>query len=133
VPDWDATLADLYRRIHALEEPIAPGLIHGDYFPGNVLVGDDLTVSAVLDFDLMSHAGDPLMDITGGAFFLEVQRKFDSADAGYVFGCLEERHGTGIHDIAETYRRWYAVHFAQSKGVDDRLYAWCLRTLSHRA
>jgi aminoglycoside phosphotransferase (APT) family kinase protein len=133
LPRFVVVAAALYERIDALPEPASSGLVHGDYFPGNVLIGDDLAVSAVIDFDLMPSAGDPMMDITGGAFFLEVQRRFDPDDAGYVFGRLEERHGRRVREIAETYRRWYAVHFAHSKGIDERLYAWCIRTLSRPA
>jgi len=44
-----------------LPEPVAPGLVHGDFRTGNFLVGEEGLVAA-LDWELC-HAGDPAEDL----------------------------------------------------------------------
>jgi aminoglycoside phosphotransferase (APT) family kinase protein len=122
-------IAVLHKRIDALDEPQAQLLVHGDYFPGNVLVDADLRVSGVIDFGPLTVMGDPLMDLCSAAVFLEVQRRFDPGDAEYVMRRLVERHGAAVEDASITYRAWYAVRLGHAKEDDERLYAWCVRAL----
>jgi aminoglycoside phosphotransferase (APT) family kinase protein len=122
-------IAVLHKRIDALAEPQAPFLVHGDYFPGNVLVDADRRVSGVIDFGPLTVMGDPLMDLCSAAVFLEVQRRFDPGDAVYVMRRLVERHGAAVEDASITYRAWYAVRLGHAKEDDERLYAWCVRAL----
>lgn len=42
-------------------------LIHGDFFPGNLLVDENLQITALLDFGLLTMWGDYLFDIASGA------------------------------------------------------------------
>ena len=104
-------------------------LVHGDYFPGNVMVGDNLRVSAVFDFGSLSVMGDPAMDLASAAIFLEVQRNFRPDDASWVTARLTERHGSDLEDAIAADRGWYALRLAHSKWQDERLYAWCVRSL----
>ncbi len=72
----------VFDRIQAaLEQLIAVcpnhrGVIHGDLLAGNVLVGDDARVSAVLDWGC-SMAGDPLYDLALLLFWSEWHRGID--------------------------------------------------------
>jgi Phosphotransferase enzyme family len=50
---WSAALDGLAPLTHGR-------LVHGDFFPGNVILGSDLSVSAVVDFGLTAVSGDPL-------------------------------------------------------------------------
>ena len=56
-------------------------MVHGDYFYDNLLVGEDLKISAVLDFSDLSVVGDHKMDITGALIYLtldtEMKHKVD--------------------------------------------------------
>jgi hypothetical protein len=53
---------DLRARALALSEPLTPrpakALVHGDYFPGNVLLDAALTVSGLVDFSAYHHGAD---------------------------------------------------------------------------
>ena len=57
-----AGIDELHARL-AVQVPEGDGtVVHGDFRLDNVLIGDDLTVSAVLDWE-MSTLGDPLSDV----------------------------------------------------------------------
>jgi aminoglycoside phosphotransferase (APT) family kinase protein len=65
----DAMLADfpLLREVHdalaaAVPAETGTGLLHGDFKIGNMLLADDGTINAVLDWELAS-VGDPLADV----------------------------------------------------------------------
>jgi len=57
VPGLDALLDRVLTLLGELE-PVAPSLIHGDQFGGNILVDRSGRTSAVLDFGFFSTAGD---------------------------------------------------------------------------
>ncbi|MEU6994361.1 phosphotransferase family protein [Streptomyces sp. NPDC046465] len=46
----------------ALPDSPAPAVVHGDYRLDNVLIGDDVRIKAILDWE-MSTLGDPLTDL----------------------------------------------------------------------
>ncbi|MDQ2651788.1 MAG: aminoglycoside phosphotransferase family protein [Chloroflexota bacterium] len=47
-----------------LDRSLALSWIHGDYWPGNVLIADDAqTVTGIIDWDLAEAAGLPLLDV----------------------------------------------------------------------
>jgi len=50
--------------LHSLSAPYRgpEGVIHGDLFPGNILMADPHTVSGVIDFGTVTMIGDPLFD-----------------------------------------------------------------------
>ena len=50
----------------------AKSLVHGDFFPGNVLLDERLDVSGLVDFSGFTVVGDPALDIAGAAIFLEM-------------------------------------------------------------
>ena len=129
VPGFDAVLAEAHRILDGLSVK-ASCLVHGDYFPGNVMIGDDLAVSGVIDFGPLTVMGDPMMDIASAVIFLETTRRaFDPADAEYLRLRLVARHGASILDTLRAYRAFYAIRLSNSKGQDDHLYGWCVRSL----
>ena len=129
VPGLDAVVEGLTARIEAMP-PATRALVHGDYFPGNVLIGDDLTVSGVIDFGPLTVIGDPHLDLASALMFLEVARPgYSEADTAFVRDRLVDRLGPSIVDITATYRAWYAIRFSPYRDDDPNLYAWCVASL----
>lgn len=127
--DLDAIVARLVARIHALQ-PQRRVLAHGDYFPGNVLMSDDLRVSGVIDFGPLTLAGAQSLDLAGAAVFLRAVRKgYRPEDALFVRDRMVARSGPDVADAMLTYGCWYGLRFAQSRDNDPRLYAWCLHAI----
>ena len=129
VPNLGPVVDELSNRIRAME-PVAKALVHGDYFPGNVLISDDLSVSGVIDFGALTVIGDADVDLVSALIFLEVVRPgYTPADTHFVLQRLVARAGEGIREKITTYRGWYALRFAPYRDDDAKLYAWCVQSL----
>ena len=105
-------------------------LVHGDYFVKNVLM-DGTSVSAVLDFNTMTLAGDPFMDVASAVIFLSdspVTKR--DGERTYLVGSLEERYGPAVRDKIHFYRLYYALLFGSfCKDTDPNTYAWSIASL----
>lgn len=128
LPDVDAIVEALRERIRALADP-AKVLVHGDYFPGNVLMDDDFSVTGVIDFGWLTVAGDPVMDLASSAIFLDVVRGHQASDAERVHARLLATHGNELAEAIEIYRGWYGVRFSPYKADDGSLFEWCVKSL----
>ena len=133
VPAFDAVVGKLTERIEALP-PVPKTLVHGDYFPGNVLMSNDLTVAGVIDFGPLTVIGDPRLDFASAVIFLEVMRKgYTPTDTEFVRNRLVARVGSDIVGVITTYRGWYAIRFSPYREDDPHLYAWCVDSLRNVA
>ncbi|MBN9021267.1 MAG: aminoglycoside phosphotransferase family protein, partial [Rhizobiales bacterium] len=56
-------------------------LVHGDYFPGNVMMDTAPAVTGLIDFSAWTTVGDPAYDAVGAVMFLEMMAE---TSAGYV-------------------------------------------------
>ncbi len=130
VPSLANLIETLTRRIEGLI-PAAKALVHGDYYPGNVLLTDDFRVSGVIDFGPVTVIGDPGLDLASAVIFLEVMPGgCRPSDTAFVRDRLIPRVGAGIVDAIATYRGWYAIRFAPYRDDDPNLYAWCVKSLT---
>lgn len=128
IPDVGAIVDRLRSRIAAIPDPTQV-LVHGDYFPGNVLMDDDFNVTGVIDFGWLTVVGDTAMDLASAAIFLNVVRGHQASDAERVEARLLARHGDALADLMELYRGWYAVRFSPYKVDDASLFEWCVVSL----
>jgi hypothetical protein len=128
---FDEVIATVRGHLAALPPHGERRLVHGDYFPGNVMIGDDLTVSGVIDFGTLTVMGDPAMDIASAVVLIEVARpSFDPADVEYLTARAVRTHGAAFVALLRAYREYYALRLAPyAETQDPRLYAWCVRSL----
>jgi aminoglycoside phosphotransferase (APT) family kinase protein len=130
VPGFDG----IWKSVQAaLVQPSTPGhyAVHGDLVPPNILLGEDRTVSAVLDWGFLSHAGDPVFEtaVTSGIFDMygPHHRRIDDV--------LMERCVADLGDDRErlsVYRALYAIMTSHAYAEDGRdgHFAWCVAMLN---
>jgi fructosamine-3-kinase len=108
-------------------------LIHGDFFPGNLLVDDERQITALLDFGLMTMYGDYLFDIATGWVFLDMYDELQAQVRDRYLAMLLERLGEGIRGQLYRYVLIYSVLSANIYSSDcaDGHYQWCVANLSN--
>ena len=126
--------ADLPRIVSRLEVLIEErmdwdrkSLVHGDAYPGNVLVDDDGEVATILDFGRYSLVGDPRLDVAIAIELTEMVGSFTPEDTEYLRGLTEE------DPAAAAYRAWTAIVLASMYRGDSRIVRKCTRTLRETA
>ena len=124
-------LDDVARRVAGearTEEAGEPTLVHGDWFPGNVLVDDDLQVSAAIDLGWLTVVGDPTHDVRSAAVFLEVRPWGQPGDDAIVLSVARRLLGPDASHLIDRTRRFEQARFAF---VDDdhHLHRWCVAGL----
>ncbi len=118
--------------LDSLPERPAKGLAHGDYFPGNVLLDDRLTLTGLVDFSVFTLAGDPLYDAITAALFLEMIEEAGADDVALARHLVVERHGEAKLLSGRFYRAYAAILMADpANGLPPypRLFAWSVANL----
>ena len=130
--DPDLLFAKAEAMIADLPEHPEKVLVHGDYFPGNVMMDDQLAVSAVLDFGVFTVAGDRQLDLAVAAHTLELLEECGPEDARFVHQRLVERHGAEIDAAFRFYRAFLAFSMADPANAEPPyplLYDWSIAQL----
>lgn len=136
VGDVEGLRAKALTLLDQVEARPRKALVHGDYFPGNVIVGDDLSVSAIVDFSVFTVVGDPLYDVICAPIFLEMIEEATPDDVATARRLVLARHGEAVRPAAGFYRAHAA--FAMADPANDappypRLYGWAIATLRQLA
>ena len=131
VPDLDRAAA---RILASAREEGSEGrtLVHGDYFPGNVLLGDDLRVASVLDLGWLTVVGDPTHDVRSAVAFWGVRPWARPGDDEALLGAAARHLGTEAATMIERTRRFEQLRFA-FVAEDPHLHAWCVEGLRRAA
>ncbi len=133
VPERAQVAARWQDSLSMVDDVPSPKLVHGDYFPGNVLVDERGEVTAVIDFSPLTVAGDPRLDLIAALIFLEVDDGYQPDDSPFAHRLLEERHGPDLLALEDLYRTYYSLFFAHTKDTDPVLYEWCVANLRKAA
>jgi hypothetical protein len=107
-------------------------LVHGDYFPGNLLLAPDLSVSSLIDFGIYTVAGDAQLDLAVACLTLEMIAETTAHDARFVREIVLDRHGPEIAPALRFYRAWLAFSMADPANAAlpyPRLYRWSIAML----
>jgi aminoglycoside phosphotransferase (APT) family kinase protein len=113
--------------MQALPDHPAKVLVHGDYFPGNVLIDDHLEVAGVIDFGAFTVCGDAQLDLAVAYQTLELIDECTADDARFVRDLIIERHGEETMPALRFYRAWLAFSMADpanTRAPYPRLYGW---------
>ncbi len=132
VSDMSA-IVDFFRAESELVAGIKKAyLVHGDFNAMNVLADNHGMIEGVVDFNALTLAGDPRMDLASGIIgFMEGEDGLRREDGNFLLSKMIEKHGENIKRVIHLYRLYYAIHFASyCKETDPRTYEWSIRTLN---
>ena len=100
-------------------------LVHGDFYPANVLVREDGAVSGVIDFGPLTVMGEAAMDLAGAVLYLTGMSDVSAQDRQVVLERARE-HGLDNKDLAIC-RLFLAFRFLDTPR--DGLFRWCVSTI----
>jgi len=130
-----AFASKLERLAEILDQPYAGAyaLIHGDFYPGNLMVNPAGQVTALLDFGLFTMWGDPLFDLATAWVFFDM---YDALQAGLRQRCLEHfvgKLGEPVRGKLYRYVLIYSILSADlySPACTDGHSQWCVANLNH--
>lgn len=123
IPGLAAIVERFTARLEAIPDP-ARCIVHGDFWPPNVMMNDDLQVTGLIDFSFTTRIGDHVMDLAGACYFLLATKSASPADHDYVKQLILARHGAETMDRIELYAVWFAFEFAFNHD-DAAIFSWC--------
>jgi len=112
VDNFDQKLAQMRELITAELNCEEKKLVHRDYYLNNVLVGDDLEISAVLDFGAHTAVGDPRMDVASVLRWNEIDPNVKSEDYEFLYTQADFDYGIDIQHVADIYLLYSAFYFS---------------------
>jgi len=125
VPDLDAVVEHIVAT--ARGEGTGPvTLVHGDWFPGNVLLDHDLQVSAAIDLGWLTVVGDVAHDVLSAAVFCEVRPTWTAADGEVLLRAVARHIGADAEARVARTRLFEQARFAFVDEDDDEYVCrWC--------
>ncbi len=127
VPGLDGIARRFIARLEAIPEPVRC-IVHGDIYPPNVMMNDDLQVTGLIDFSFTTRIGDHVMDLAGACHFLSVTKACTQADYDYVKQMILAKHGADVMDRIGLYAVWFGFDFSFNHD-DATVYAWCVNLI----
>ena len=120
-------LAQPYTGQHAL--------VHGDFFPANLLVDNHNRITALIDFGWMTHYGDPLYDLATGWVFFDMYDELGRNVLERLGQVMRWVVGQGVEGALYCYILLYSVFTATAYAYEggDGHYWWCVSNLNNPA
>lgn len=122
-------LEKFLQDIENLPDTPEKNFVHGDYFFGNVLIDDDLKISAVLDVSWWSVVGDHFMDIAGAVMFLDLYEYVTPQEVVYLRQKALALYGPEILTAIRVYSVYYSLLLSDCKLLDPPAYNWSVKHL----
>lgn len=127
IPGFAGIVERFNARLEAIPDP-ARCIVHGDIWPPNVMMNDDLQVTGLIDFSFTTRIGDHFMDLAGACHFLLATKASSQADHDYLKQLILAKHGPGVIDRIGLYAVWFAFDFSSNRD-DAAIFAWCARLI----
>ncbi len=107
-------------------------LIHGDFFPGNLLINHDAQITALLDFGVLTMYGDYLFDIATSWVFFDMYDDLKVNARQRYLSVILSTLGEQVRGILYRYVLIYSILSANtySPNCTDGHYHWCIANLN---
>jgi thiamine kinase-like enzyme len=108
-------------------------LIHGDFYPGNLLVNEEGKITGLIDFGIMTMYGDYLFDIATSWAFFDMYDELKANILERYLHVIIDNLGEGIRGKLYLYVLVYSMISANfySEDCSDGHYQWCIRNLNN--
>ncbi len=123
IPDLAGIAQRFNARLEAIPDP-PRCIVHGDIWPPNVMMNEDLQVTGLIDFSFTTRIGDHVMDLAGACHFLLATKSSSQADHDYLKQLILAKHGDEVIDRIGLYAVWFGFDFAFNHD-DATVFAWC--------
>ncbi|MDM5200815.1 aminoglycoside phosphotransferase family protein [Fictibacillus enclensis] len=133
VPDYETKLNDLM-KILSKGYKGEHSLIHGDFFPGNLLMNTNSQVTGLIDFGWMTMYGDPLFDIAIGWICFDMYDELNSNIRDRYLNIILSTLGEGARKDLYFYVLVYSFIMANfySEDCSDGHYQWCVKNINNK-
>lgn len=110
-------------------------LVHGDFFPANLLADEHNCITALLDFGWMTMWGDPLYDLATGWVFFDMYDELNRGVTDRLGRIIEARVGLETLGKLHLYILLCSVFTANAYAYEggDGHYRWCVGNLNNPA
>lgn len=130
VLDFDSKVQMLRAKLRALgHSGVHKQFVHTDYYLNNVLVNEDLEISAVLDISVHAVAGDHRLDLAS-ICFLTLDPHITNEHLDFAYNTVLQIHGPEIAPNLDIYALYYAFYYSDLHDTDQHSYNWCLSILN---
>ncbi len=123
-------LADTLAASLATMDAGSDGLVHGDLIPANILVDDDGTVTAVLDFGFLTTVGAPAFDAAVAAGIFDMYGPAKDASRAAMEKLMRDTFGYP-QEVLAVYLAAYAMATMTMYGSSEQEghFHWCAEVL----
>jgi aminoglycoside phosphotransferase (APT) family kinase protein len=110
-------------------------LIHGDFYPSNLLVSDDGKINGVIDFGLMTLSGDYLFDVALSWILFDLYDELGAVKLNHYVNMIIETLGEEVKESLYFYALYYSYYSANffSENCSDGHYEWSVRNLNNES
>ena len=108
-------------------------LIHGDFFPGNLLVNQEHQITALLDFGVLTMYGDYLFEIATSWIFFDMYDELKANARERYLALILTALGEQVRGILYRYVLIYSLLTANmyAPKCTDGHYRWCVANLNN--
>ncbi len=137
-PYFTRDVEEYERKMNLVMEKLSTGyegeysIIHGDFYPGNILINDEQEITGLIDFGMLTMYGDYLFDVAIGWVCLDMYNQLNANLAERYLEMIVSTLGEGVRKDLYFYVLIYSLMTANlySPTCEDGHYQWCVEKLN---
>lgn len=137
-PYFTRDVKDYERKMNLVMEKLSKGyegeysIIHGDFYPGNLLIDEKHDITGLIDFGMLTMYGDYLFDVAIGWVCLDMYNQLNANLAERYLEIIVSTLGEEVRNDLYFYVLTYSFMTANlySPTCEDGHYRWCVEKLN---